>query len=103
MTKVCMKTFFPGRHIGRVKSASLACEAVRPRHSNRLYLRIAPCAIAFLKFILEGYDNLAYLSVVDKDKAFIKLVYAPMCKKEIDFFLKSMQPETGFSIVYRVE
>lgn len=34
-------------------------------HSHALYLRIAPCRIHFLRFILEGYDGLAILSTVD--------------------------------------
>lgn len=35
-------------------------------------VQIAPERIAFLKFILEGYDNLATLSTIDRNTGLVK-------------------------------
>ena len=39
-----------------------------------LYIRINPKSIAFLKFIIEGYDGLALLTTIDRREGLIKLL-----------------------------
>lgn len=46
-------------------------------HSQQLFLRINPSRFHFLKFILEGYDNLAILSVYDHQQGLVILRFAP--------------------------
>ena len=39
-----------------------------------LFIRIDPRKIAFLKFIIEGYDGLATITTVDRSEGLVKLV-----------------------------
>ncbi len=39
--------------------------------------------IAFYRFLLEGYDNLAVMSVVDRYRAVIKLRFLPDAEKTL--------------------
>jgi len=41
-----------------------------------LFLRISPDRFHFLKFIIEGYDNLAILSSVDSREGIVVLRYS---------------------------
>lgn len=41
--------------------------------TRKMYLRIDPGQIHFLKFVLEGYDGLAVLSTVDAGKGLVLL------------------------------
>jgi len=48
-----------------------------PQRSSRvLYAEIPRSEIALYRFLLEGYDNLAIMSVVDRYRAVIKLRFA---------------------------
>ncbi|BBD08798.1 DUF4911 domain-containing protein [Desulfovibrio ferrophilus] len=85
------------RRIGKAKSAQYARDAVKPHDSRRIYLRIAPSDIAFFKFILESYDNLAYLSVVDKHTAVLQLVHTAGTERETREFLETMRDEVPFT------
>jgi hypothetical protein len=53
-----------------------------PRCSS-LQLEIAPDRIHFLKFILEGYDNLAIMSTVDARQGLVEIRYPPEVKKDL--------------------
>jgi len=51
---------------------------------SSLYLHVSPELIAFLKFILEGYDGLAVLSTVDhQGKRMLVLKYHSGCYREL--------------------
>ena len=39
-----------------------------------IYIRIDPKSIAFLKFIIEGYDGLALLTTIDRRDGLVKLL-----------------------------
>ena len=58
-----------------------------PKASRRLYLRLAPCGLAKLKFLLEAHDNLGYLSIIDRRGAVVKLTYSPSQEREVEDFL----------------
>ncbi|MFA6811100.1 MAG: DUF4911 domain-containing protein [Desulfoplanes sp.] len=45
--------------------------------SDHLYVEVDRSQIAMFKFILESYDNLAYLSVLDKYRAMVRLTFSP--------------------------
>lgn len=45
--------------------------------SRVLYAEIPRSRIALCRFLLEGYDNLAVMSVVDRFRAVIKLRFTP--------------------------
>ena len=67
--------------------------ADRPADSlQRLYLRIASGQIAFLKFILEGYDGLAVLSTMDADTGLVRLLYPASRGRELFRLLDALAP-----------
>ncbi|MCF8104849.1 MAG: DUF4911 domain-containing protein [Desulfohalobiaceae bacterium] len=71
-----------------------------PAWSECLYIRVHRKDIAYLKFILEGYDNLALLTVVDKYEAVLHLSYAPGRQEEIQEFLEGVSKEIHLEKVF---
>jgi len=53
-----------------------------PRSSS-LKIRISPDRIHYLKFILEGYDNLATLSTIDARQGLVKIRYLPESHEDL--------------------
>ncbi len=41
---------------------------------HNIYIRISPRSIAFLKFILEGYDGIATVTTIDKADGLVRLL-----------------------------
>jgi hypothetical protein len=63
------------------------------RQTTHLYLRINRNRIHFLKFILEAYDGLAVLSVIEPKEGLILIRFAPECGREITELLSSLAVE----------
>ncbi|MBF0515041.1 MAG: DUF4911 domain-containing protein [Desulfovibrionaceae bacterium] len=55
--------------------------------SRRLYLRLAPRDVAMLRFLIEAYDNLAYVTIVDRFAAVAKISFAPGAEKAVRRFV----------------
>ncbi len=55
--------------------------------------RIAPERIAFVKFILEGYDGLAVLSTVDRTSGEMSLRFHPTRRDELLNLLDELSVE----------
>jgi len=55
-----------------------------------LRIRIDPEQIYFLKFILEGYDNLTIMSTVDRIDGVMELKYPPELEEDVKGVLQSM-------------
>ncbi len=53
-------------------------------------IRIDPEQIYFLKFILEGYDNLTIMSTVDRIEGVMELKYPPELEQDVKEVLHSM-------------
>ena len=53
-------------------------------------IRIDPEQIYFLKFILEGYDNLTIMSTVDRIDGVMELKYPPELEEDVKGVLQSM-------------
>ena len=62
------------------------------RNCSLLQLKIAPEQIHFLKFILEGYDNLAIQSTLDPEKGIVLLRFPPEMKTLVTLILKDLKP-----------
>lgn len=67
--------------------------------SRRMYVRLARRDIAVFKFLLESWDNLAYLSILDKHTAVLQIRYTPSFGKELLDFLD----QAGCTVDFRVE
>ncbi|SDN74168.1 DUF4911 domain-containing protein [Desulfonauticus submarinus] len=68
--------------------------------SCRIYLKIPRSEIAYLKFLIEGWDNLAYFTVIDKYKAVVQLVCSKDYLQQVLFFLKKINSELNIDIIY---
>lgn len=53
-------------------------------------IRIDPEQIYFLKFILEGYDNLTIMSTVDQSEGVMELKYPPELEQDVKQVLQSL-------------
>jgi len=60
---------------------------------DTLYLRIAPARFHFLKFVLEGYDNLAILSSIDGAAGIVVLRYPVESAGDLFLLLESIAPQ----------
>ena len=58
-------------------------------------LCINPQRIAFLKFILEGYDGLATVTTLDRKDGLVRLVYPESRSREFDELLNELLPDLG--------
>ncbi|MBW1956877.1 MAG: DUF4911 domain-containing protein [Deltaproteobacteria bacterium] len=59
--------------------------------SARWRLRVKPSEIAFLKFILEGYDGIGMMHTLDPGFGMVCLHVPPGCEKDVLDLLKSLQ------------
>jgi hypothetical protein len=67
-----------------------------PRRSSEvLYAEVPRNQIALYRFLLEGYDNLAIMSVVDRYRAVIKLRFLP----DADIALRGLLRAQGAQII----
>jgi len=64
---------------------------------EQLFLRISPSRIWYLKYILEGYDGLATLSTVDKDKGLVLLRFHGSSHKTLITLLGGLAPALRLS------
>jgi hypothetical protein len=53
------------------------------RRLSEVYLRISPGKFHYLKFILEGYDNLAILSSLDNSAGIVIIRYPQAMAKDL--------------------
>ena len=60
-----------------------------PRCSS-LHLKISPDRIHYLKFILEGYDNLAILSTINARQGLVEIRYPPENEKDLRYLLSEI-------------
>jgi hypothetical protein len=77
----------------------MPCKDAPPQASSRLYLKLAPEDLALCKFILEGFDNLAYLTIVDKYEAVARLSFSPCQQEEVRGFLLAAGEELDLEIL----
>ncbi len=61
----------------------------------RLSLRIAPDRIHFLKFILEGYDNLAVVSTLDAPAGIVEVRCPEVLEAELAELLSCLDSAIG--------
>ena len=54
------------------------------------YFRMDPSRVYFLKFILEGYDNLFVLSTIDRKEALVEIQYVAGLEDELGSILEEI-------------
>lgn len=63
-----------------------------PRRSSRVYVRLPRRKLAMLRFLLEGYDNLCYASVLDRYEAVAVVIFSPLQRREVEQVLDELAP-----------
>ena len=66
--------------------------------SEMLLIRIAPSDTGLFRYLLEGEDNLAMLTVLDPKQALFKLLFSPHQREEMFAILESMRQTVPFEI-----
>ncbi|WP_372680783.1 DUF4911 domain-containing protein [Desulfosarcina sp.] len=61
---------------------------------RRVY-RLDRCQISFVKFILEGYDNVAVMSTLDPRQALVQVFIAPGCERMVDEIMTDLGGKLG--------
>lgn len=59
--------------------------------SKEKVIEILPKYIALFKFLLEGYDHLCLLTVLDPKKALIKISYYPTEEEFVQAFIEDFK------------
>jgi hypothetical protein len=66
-----------------------------PRWSDRAYIRLRRRDIAYVRFILESYDHLALISILDKYEAVAQLNFSPQQRSEVFELIAALEQEIG--------
>ena len=66
-----------------------------PTESTSIRLTIAAEKIAWLKFLVEGYEGMALLTTIDPAEGKVLLMTAPGAEHEIASMLLAVGPEIG--------
>ena len=69
-----------------------------PARSARLLVRLAAEDTALFRFLLEGYDNTAYFTVLEPRTALLKLVFSPHREEALRRALGEMAESLEFSV-----
>ncbi len=64
-----------------------------------LSLEITPSMVYFLRFILEGYDNMFVLTTVDKAKGLVEIQYCQSVRQQLERILDEIGGEIGLKKV----
>ena len=77
------------------------CLLPPPPVSTWLYARLARADIALFRFLLEGYDNLGYMTVVDPWSAVLRVVFSPHQEALMRMTLADMRRTVSFVLLER--
>lgn len=70
-----------------------------PEWSERIFLAINPHDVHMFRYLLEAYDNLGYMSVVDRWRAVLRVSYSPHQRQEVLDVLEDMRETVAFSFL----
>jgi len=65
-----------------------------------IYVRLPRSEIGYFKFILESYENLCYMTVIDRFEAIVKIAFVEEAREEVNSFLKGLGEEIGLRVIY---
>ena len=70
-----------------------------PQWSARLFIRLPRHQVGYFKFLLEGHDNLALMSFVDRFGSVVQLIHSPEQRFELLEFVDSVKEELNLAIL----
>jgi hypothetical protein len=53
--------------------------------------------IAYLRFIIESYDGVAFLRTLDPRRAVVEIGYSPTRRRDAEALIRSLEEETGLT------
>ncbi len=68
--------------------------------SSSIYVRIPRHEIGYFKFILESYENLCYMTVIDRFEAIIKISFVEKAWEDLNFFVGALRRDIGLEVIY---
>ena len=60
-------------------------------------LRLERKDIAYIKFILEGYEGIALATTIDNNESIIQLTIVPDFESDVEMLLAALKKEVDFS------
>lgn len=70
-------------------------EAVDPFTVSRRRYRLVPAQIGMLRFLVEGYDGILFLSTLEARIAVVELSWSQSCGVEAEEILSALSRELG--------
>jgi len=64
---------------------------------RRFLFRMNPSRVYFLRFVLEGYDNLFVLSTIDRKEGLVEIQYVKSAEDDLCSVLTEIGPFIGLS------
>ncbi|PLX80126.1 MAG: DUF4911 domain-containing protein [Desulfuromonas sp.] len=61
------------------------------------YYILEKAEIAYLRFVLESYDGLAFVRTLDKTGALVEVAYPPSRSADAEILLAALEQETGMT------
>lgn len=65
-------------------------EGITIKELKKFILQIEPSSVYFLRFILEGYDNMYMLSTLDQPKGLVRIIAAEGAQDDLMEILRSL-------------
>jgi len=62
-------------------------------------LKVDPQKLAYLRFVLEGYDHLAILSVLEPEKGLVKIYFFERERPLIEEILEDLKGELSLELI----
>ena len=60
---------------------------------------INPDQVYFLKFILEGYDNLFLLSTLDRQKGLVSIIFPKTERELLNMILTALKQKINYELI----
>ena len=61
------------------------------------YFAMPKSEIAYLRFVLESYDGLAFVRTLDNVMALVEIAYPPSRQEDAEHLMQALQKETGMT------
>lgn len=69
-----------------------------PQWSAHVYVRLPQTETRLFRYLLEGYDNLAFTSVIERKTTVLKVVYSPSQEREVLAVLQGIAEQVRMDI-----
>lgn len=69
------------------------------RKSSVLYVKLKSKDMAMFRFLLEAYDGLALLTIIEPKTALVKVLHSPHEEKRLSLALESVQEIISIEII----